>query len=241
MIRYLATVAMVWSAAATLSGVTGASMDAQAAEKPAAKSEKPAPAKTAPKKPAPKAEPAAAPKAAEAPKESPKPAPVDTGENDEVGNENGNEIGKGGDPKGAAAGLPIPRFVSLRTNPINLRTGPGVRYPVDWVYVRRHLPVEVIGEFDTWRQIRDVDGTEGWVHQSMLSGKRAAMVTKEPRPLKRTGEETAETIATLEQGVIVNVQRCPAEMPGYCRVEVDGLQGWLKRDQFWGVYPDEML
>jgi SH3-like domain-containing protein len=223
---------MVWSVAATLSGVTGASRDARAAEKPAAKSEKPAPAKTAPKKPAPKAEPAAALKAAEAPK--------DAGEDDEAGNENGNETGKGGDPKGAAAGLPIPRFVSLRTNPINLRTGPGVRYPVDWVYARRHLPVEVIGEFDTWRQIRDVDGTEGWVHQSMLSGKRAAMVTKEPRPLKRTGEETAETIATLEQGVIVNVQRCPAETQ-YCRVEVDGLQGWLKRDQFWGVYPDETI
>ncbi len=153
--------------------------------------------------------------------------------------EAGTESGKG-DPKGAAAGLPIPRFVSLRTNPINLRTGPGVRYPVDGVYVRRHLPVEVIGEFDTWRQIRDVDGTEGWVHQSMLSGKRAAMVTKAPRPLKSTGEDTAETIATLEQGVIVNVQRCPAET-SYCRVEVEGHQGWLKRDQFWGVYPDEIL
>lgn len=162
-----------------------------------------------------------------------------TASDDADESDDGNENGKG-EPKGTAAGLPIPRFVSLRTNPINLRTGPGVRYPVDWVYVRRHLPVEVIGEFDTWRQIRDPDGTEGWVHQSMISGKRSAIVTKEPRPLKRTGEDTADTIATLEQGVVVNLQRCPADS-AYCRVEVDGLQGWLRRDQFWGVYPNETL
>jgi SH3-like domain-containing protein len=224
---------MVWVMAVVLMGATGA----PAAEKPVPKTtqktiEKTT-EKTAPPKAAPKPEPAAAP----APKESPKAAsaPEDTGEDDEAGNEN-----EKADPKGAAAGLPIPRFVSLRTNPINLRTGPGVRYPVDWVYVRRYLPVEVIGEFDTWRQIRDPDGAEGWVHQSMLSGKRAAIVTKQPRPLKRTGEDAAETITTLEQGVIVNVQRCPAETP-YCRVEVDGQQGWLKRDQFWGVYPDEII
>ncbi len=218
----------------------GSAAGVLAAEKSAA--DKPAAQKSAPaKKSAPKSAPAAAPEAKPlpalhaAPKESvPKVAPEEAGDSDDS-----NEGGKG-DPKGAAAGLPIPRFVSLRTNPINLRTGPGVRYPVDWVYVRRHLPVEVIGEFDTWRQIRDPDGTEGWVHQSMISGKRSAIVTKEARPLKRSGEETAETVATLEPGVIVNLQRCPAET-GYCRVEVDGLQGWLKREQFWGVYPAETL
>ncbi|MBY0510362.1 MAG: hypothetical protein K2P94_09430, partial [Rhodospirillaceae bacterium] len=165
---------MVWLAAATLSGAVGA----LAAENPAAKTEKTAPQKPAPQKAAPKPEPAAIPTPKESPQAETKPAPEDIGAEDEAGTENGKS-----DPKGAAAGLPIPRFVSLRTNPINLRTGPGVRYPVDWVYVRRHLPVEVIGEFDTWRQIRDPDGTEGWVHQQMLSGKRAAIVTKEPRPL----------------------------------------------------------
>ena len=147
---------------------------------------------------------------------------------------------KDSDAKGTAAGLPIPRFVSLRTNPINLRTGPGVRYPVDWVYVRRHLPVEVIGEFDTWRRIRDHDGSEGWVHQSMLSGKRTAVVTGGPQVLKRSGEDTAAVVATLEAGVIVNVQRCPATAP-FCRVEVDGVQGWLKRETLWGIYPGETV
>jgi SH3-like domain-containing protein len=147
--------------------------------------------------------------------------------------------GKEDSPR-AGSSLPIPRFVSLRTDPINLRTGPGVRYPVDWVYVRRRLPVEVIAEFDTWRQIRDPDGAEGWVHQTMLSGRRTAVIKTASAPLRREGSDTAESIATIEKGVIVSVQRCPASTD-YCRVEVSGIQGWLKRDQVWGVYPTETL
>lgn len=137
-------------------------------------------------------------------------------------------------------GLPIPRFVSLRTNPINLRTGPGVRYPVDWVYVRRNLPVEVIAEYETWRRIRDPDGAEGWVHQSMLSGKRTVVVTGTAQALKRTNVDNSEVVATLDAGVVANLIRCPTEN-AFCRVEINGLQGWLKRGQFWGVYPSEAV
>jgi SH3-like domain-containing protein len=146
----------------------------------------------------------------------------------------------GASDSGQAGGLPIPRFVSLRTNPINLRTGPGVRYPVDWVYMRRNLPVEVIGEFDTWRRIRDQDGAEGWVHQSMLSGKRTAVVRGGTQALRRTGEDASEAEATVEAGVVVNVLRCPSELP-YCRIEASGAQGWIKRDALWGVYAGETL
>jgi SH3-like domain-containing protein len=141
---------------------------------------------------------------------------------------------------GKGSSLPVPRFVSLRTEPINLRTGPGVRYPVEWVYVRKRLPVEVIGEYDTWRRIRDPDGTEGWVHQSMLSGRRTATVTQDNTALRREGSDAGAPIARLEGHVLVNVQRCPADS-AYCRVEVNGLQGWVKRDALWGVYPTETV
>jgi len=136
--------------------------------------------------------------------------------------------------------LPLPRFVSFRTDPVNLRTGPGVRYPVDWIYMRRRLPVEIIAEFETWRQIRDPDGAQGWVHQSMLSGRRTGFVTGAARGLRKANVESAETVAMLEPGVVVDIQRCPAEGP-FCRVEAGGLQGWLKRDELWGVYPDEKI
>ncbi len=139
--------------------------------------------------------------------------------------------------KADATGLPIPRFVSWRTDPLNMRAGPGRRYPVDWVYRRRHWPVGVVEEFETWRKIRDPDGAEGWVHQSMLTGRRTGVVKGEVRRLRQTNAEDVEQVATVEPGVVVSLQRCPTGP--YCRVEVNGLQGWLKRDEIWGVYPDE--
>src|SRR3954451_6927804 len=92
-------------------------------------------------------------------------------------------------------GLPVPRFVSLRSSEVNVRTGPGTRYPVEWVFVKRDIPVEITAEFDTWRRIRDWEGTEGWIHQSMLSGKRAMVVLGEVRTLRRAAGETAAPLA----------------------------------------------
>ena len=64
--------------------------------------------------------------------------------------------------KGSVTGLPLPRFVSLRTDEVNLRTGPGMQYPIEWLYKRRGLPVEVEREFDVWRLVVDPDGVKGW-------------------------------------------------------------------------------
>ena len=139
---------------------------------------------------------------------------------------------------GSETSLPIPRFVSLRSNEVNLRTGPGTNYPVDWVFVRRGLPVEVIAEFDVWRKIRDWQGTVGWVHQSMLDGRRTALISGEERTLRRSPQDDAAAVARLAPGVIAEIANCDA---GWCRIDVDGYDGWLKRDEFWGVYPEEKI
>ncbi len=141
---------------------------------------------------------------------------------------------------GKPDGLPLPRFVSLRPDSVNLRVGPSARYPIEWIYVRRGLPVEIIAEFDTWRRIKDPAGTEGWVHSSMLSGRRTAIVTGEVRQLLRTMDGKPDPIASLEPGVIVAVERCP-QGAALCRVEVEGLKGWITRDALWGVYPAEVI
>ncbi len=135
-------------------------------------------------------------------------------------------------------GLPLPRFVSLRANEVNLRTGPGVRYPIDWVYRRRNLPVEIIDEHETWRRIRDWEGTIGWVHQSMLQGARRAMVTGEQRTLRKLPERSADPVARVEPGVIARLEACEG---GWCEVSVEGLSGWLERHKFYGVYPREKV
>lgn len=143
---------------------------------------------------------------------------------------------------GGVTGLAIPRFVSLRADEVNLRTGPGIRYPIDWVYQRRGLPVEVIDEFEAWRRIRDREGTTGWVHQSMLSAERTAVVIGERRMLRQTAAAQSEAVAWLEPGVIVSLQRC-AEV--WCEAVAleggDSYRGWIGKDEIWGVYPDETL
>ncbi len=136
------------------------------------------------------------------------------------------------------SGLPVPRYVSLRSNQINLRSGPGMNFPIEWVYQRRHMPVEVIAEYDTWRKIRDWQGTVGWVHQSMLDGSRYVMITGSERLMHQEPADTSPVTARVEPGVIPELLKCEGE---WCRVEVQGYKGWLKRDQFYGVYPTEKV
>ena len=142
------------------------------------------------------------------------------------------------DSLGSETKLPIPRFVSLRSAEVNLRTGPGTNYPVDWVFVRRGLPVEVIAEFDVWRKIRDWQGTTGWVHQSMLDGRRTVRISGSERTLRREPDDAATVVARLAPGVIGRLLECN---DSWCRIEVESNRGWLKRDEFWGVYPDEKV
>ena len=136
------------------------------------------------------------------------------------------------------SGLPLPRLVSLRAAKVNLRTGPGIRYPIEWVYARKGLPLEVIDEFETWRRVRDWQGSVGWVHQSMLSGQRGAMVVGEGRLLRRAPEDGAPGVARVEAGVVARLRRCAG---GWCRIEAKGFAGWLRQDQIYGAYPDETV
>ncbi|MGB1547592.1 MAG: SH3 domain-containing protein [Alphaproteobacteria bacterium] len=140
----------------------------------------------------------------------------------------------------AATGLPLPRYVSLRASEVNVRTGPGVRYPVDWVFRRHGLPVEIVAEFDTWRKIRDAEGTEGWVHQSLLSGKRTILVTGGMRTLYRKPAANAKAVAKAEANVVGTLLACPKDSE-WCRVSVGAYEGWLKRSDFWGVYSNEVI
>jgi len=138
----------------------------------------------------------------------------------------------------AQSNRPLPRFVSLRAGEVNVRTGPGVRYPIDWVFQRKGLPIEIITEYDTWRKIRDWEGTEGWVHQSMLSGTRTVLITKETRVLRREPSAAAPAVAHVEAGVVAALKWCEG---GWCRIRAAGYEGWLKTADFWGIYPGEKI
>jgi SH3-like domain-containing protein len=145
-------------------------------------------------------------------------------------------------------GLPVPRYVSLKTDRVNLREGPSKDHRTAWVFQRAGLPVEIIAEYETWRRIRDSEGTEGWVLHSLLSGRRTALVmpwAKENAPpltLVGSREGTGRTVARLQPGVIANVKTCDGL---WCRVLVDSgegeVDGFIRQERLWGVYPDEKV
>ena len=138
----------------------------------------------------------------------------------------------------AQTGLPLPRFASLRASKVHLRTGPGVRYPVEWVFVHRSLPVEIVAEFENWRKVRDWQGAEGWVHRTMLSGTRTAIVRGGVQPVRRDPDPAAPLIARVEEKVVGNVIECSGE---WCRVEFAKKRGWIRREHIWGVYGAEKI
>ena len=138
----------------------------------------------------------------------------------------------------SGSGLPLPRYVSLRAGEVNLRTGPGVQYPVEWVYRKSGLPLEVIAEYKTWRKVRDWDGAQGWVHQTMLSANRTFIVTGATRAILTKGEASARPVARVQALVTGQLMTCP-EGSDYCRVQVDGFDGWMLRTDFWGVLKAE--
>lgn len=149
--------------------------------------------------------------------------------------------GQEGVEKGSDTALPVPRFVSLKSDAVNVRRGPSRDHEVVWRYVRAGLPVEVTQEFENWRRIRDFEGAEGWVFHSLLSGTRTALVAPWDKSGKtyelHDGPATGASVtAVLEAGVQARVGECTGS---WCRLEGQGFSGWIEQGTLWGVYPDE--
>ncbi len=136
----------------------------------------------------------------------------------------------------SGSGLPMPRFISISKRNANLRVGPGKRYPVDWIYRRRGVPVLVTAEFEHWRKVIDVDGTEGWLHKTLLSGRRTAVVMSEPATFRLTGENDAPIVYRAEAGVIGALEAC---IGGWCRMKIRDRTGWIERHRIFGALPSE--
>ncbi len=152
---------------------------------------------------------------------------------------------------GPATKLPIPRYVSLKTDRVNLREGPSKDHRTLWVFQRAGLPVEIIAEYETWRRIRDSEGTEGWVLHSLLSGRRTAVVLNRgdkdkgaPVPLYDRADTGSGVVAQLQAGVIGSVKTCDGT---WCRLIValpqkrGDVDGYMRQDRLWGVYPNEKV
>lgn len=145
-----------------------------------------------------------------------------------------------GQTRGPVTGLPLPRFVSLISDDVNLRVGPGLQYPIRWVFKRAGLPLEVLREFDVWRLVEDPFGDKGWVHQSTITDRRDFIVIGKTRRLRRAPNDEAAMVALLKPGVVGYIRRCRGGAV-WCKIEVAGHSGWLKRKDFWGTFPGEAV
>jgi SH3-like domain-containing protein len=140
------------------------------------------------------------------------------------------------------ASLPVPRFVSLKADRVNVHGGPDKDHDVVWIYTRVGLPVEITAEFENWRRIRDSDGAEGWVYHSLLSGKRTATVQLKTKtdlaPVYAKPDAKSGVTAQLQFGVLGTVKHCTGT---WCELSGDGFDGWIQQNELWGVYPNEKV
>lgn len=148
---------------------------------------------------------------------------------------------------GKSSGLPIPRFVSLKSNKVNVRRGPSTDQAIVWVFSRAGLPVEVVAEFENWRRVRDSEGAEGWVFHSLLSGRRTVLVSPGSKsgegrpvsiPLHDRQSAGSGVVAQLQPGVIGDLVECDGK---WCELSVGSYSGYVQQWKLWGVYRDEKI
>ncbi len=135
----------------------------------------------------------------------------------------------------------LPRFVSFRSDHINGRSGPGSRYPIEWVYTQKGAPVEVVAEFELWRKVKDWQGSESWIHKSMLSNKRTAkVITPGENNLYAEPDYKSKVIARAEDETVAEIVKCPAEH-GFCLLKFGQISGWMSKNNLYGVYKEEVI
>lgn len=140
--------------------------------------------------------------------------------------------------RGQVTNLPIPRFVMLKSNEGNARRGPGLSHRIDWVFKRAGMPLRVTAEYENWRRVEDLEGFGGWMHYSMLSGARSAIVIAELADLRAAPSPDADVLLRAESGVIGRIQQC---IPDWCRLSIDGERAWISKAAIWGVEPGEII
>ena len=135
----------------------------------------------------------------------------------------------------------LPRFVSLRSQPINARSGPGIKYPIEWVYMQKHAPIEIIAEFEDWRKVRDWQGSESWIKAQMLTPKRfAKIITLGENNLYAKNNYNAPIIAKVEDEVVGEIKKCPPNNE-FCLIAFEQLEGWIPKQNIYGIYPKEII
>jgi SH3-like domain-containing protein len=141
------------------------------------------------------------------------------------------------------AALAVPasaaHYASLRSDKVYLREGPTYQHRVLFIYKRKDYPVEVVASYESWRRVRDVDGTMGWISQMMLSDARTVLVTGKGHAAIRSQPYAAASLqAWADPGVVAKLKACK---PQFCEIAADGIRGWIEKTRIWGVDAGETI
>lgn len=125
-----------------------------------------------------------------------------------------------------------PYWVSIKADEARMRTGPSTEFPVKWVFKRKLLPLKVVAVHEDWRKIQDPDGDQGWMHLSLISPDRTALVTGTGvGALRDEPQATARIAWRVEPGVVGRIEEC---QKGWCRLDVSGRTGYIEAERLWG-------
>lgn len=137
---------------------------------------------------------------------------------------------------GPVTGKPLPRFETLRFGEVRMRRGPGQKYPIAWLFKRKHLPVKVFREYGDWRQVRDPYGDIGWIKRTQLSRLRYGLVVEDGAPLRIGAQDDARVVVRAQAGVVLRLDGCG---PDWCYGRSRGYGGWIRKAALFGVSPEE--
>ena len=137
--------------------------------------------------------------------------------------------------------MSLPRMVSLRSDNVHARSGPGKKYPIEWIYKQKGAPLEIINEFELWRQVRDWEGSVSWIHKTLLTGKRfAKVITPGINNIYQRPDSEAKIVAKVEDGAIGEIKKCPKKSE-FCLIKFESIEGWVNKKNVFGVYENEVL
>ena len=140
---------------------------------------------------------------------------------------------------GKETGLEIPRYVSLKSSDANIRVGPSKNYPIEIKYIKKNYPLKVLEEYEEWRKVKDFKKNIGWIHKSLISGNRTAIVlSKDNKNLDLLNTLDGNIIGEIGEGNIVNLEKCKID---WCLVSTGNFKGWINKKYIWGVKEKEII
>ena len=123
------------------------------------------------------------------------------------------------------------KFLSLKKNKTNVRYGPGLDYPIKYIYRKVNLPVKQIDKKENWRRVIFLDNNSGWIHWSQLKPSNSVITTKE-KILFKNPSNFSEPIAKLEKGRLLVIKKCENK---WCNIITNEYKGWVKTKNIWGT------